>query len=225
MRTYTVRPGDTLGRISRSVYGDAAHWRRLASANALDDPNHLFVGQILRIPPLADPATPVVRPPDAAAARLARAALRSTAQVASLAPALGARADRLLRECAAGGVRLAVKEGLRTWEKQDRLFAQGRTAPGAVVTMARGGSSYHNFGLAFDVVVLDRQGWEVWDPAHPDWRLAADVGKRLGLAWGGDWRSFRDIPHFERRGNLGLERCRQLFAAAGIRAIWLELGG
>jgi hypothetical protein len=33
--SYTVRSGDTLARISRAVYGDAAQWRRRAAANAL----------------------------------------------------------------------------------------------------------------------------------------------------------------------------------------------
>ena len=33
---------------------------------------------------------------------------------------------------------------LRTFAEQDKLFAQGRTAPGKIVTRARGGQSYHN---------------------------------------------------------------------------------
>jgi hypothetical protein len=45
-----------LGRISRSVCGDAAHWPRIAAANPLVNPNQLFVGQVLRIPPLGAPA-------------------------------------------------------------------------------------------------------------------------------------------------------------------------
>jgi LysM repeat protein len=218
LRTYTVRLGDTLGRISRSVYGDVARWTRIAAANALVNPNQLFVGQILRIPPLGAPA------PDRVAQRFERVDAKTAEALTGLAPPLRTRADRLLQECRAGGLRLAVTQGLRTWHRQDALFAQGRTAPGEIVTNARGGQSYHNFGLAFDVVVLNDQGRMVWDPAHPGWRMAAETGKQLGLAWGGDWRSFRDLPHFERRGTFGLQRCRQLFTDGGLPAIWNELG-
>jgi hypothetical protein len=202
------------------VCGDAAHWPRIAAANALVNPNQLFVGQLLRIPPLEAPAPP---PPDRTAERFESAAAKTAQALTGLAPALRARADRLLEECRASGLRLAVTQGLRTLQQQDALFAQGRTAPGRIVTNAGGGHSYHNFGLAFDVVVLNDQARTVWDPAHPGWRLAAEIGKQLGLAWGGDWRSFRDLPHFERRGNLGLQRCRQLLAGGGLPAVWNEL--
>ena len=46
--------------------------------------------------------------------------------------------------------------GLRTFEDQDKLYAQGRTKPGQIVTNARGGDSLHNYGLAADYV-LDGQ--------------------------------------------------------------------
>lgn len=203
------------------MYGDAAQWRRIATANALANPNHLFVGQQLRIPTLVESIAP---PPEAATVRFARVQASTAQALRDLAPALRDRGRRLLDECLAGGLRLAITQGLRTWEQQEALFAQGRTAPGRIVTNARGGQSYHNFGLAFDVVVLNGEGRMVWDPAHPGWRMAAETGKRLGLAWGGDWRSFRDLPHFERRGRLGLQRCRQLFHSGGLTAVWDGLG-
>jgi len=49
---------------------------------------------------------------------------------------------------------LKLISGLRTYEEQDALYAQGRTAPGPKVTNAPGGHSNHNFGLAFDMVFL-----------------------------------------------------------------------
>ena len=68
------------------------------------------------------------------------------------------------------GVRLRFTQTLRTNKEQDDLYAQGRTKKGKIVTNAKGGQSIHNFGLAFDIVILldkDNNGsfesvsWEV----------------------------------------------------------------
>ena len=40
-----------------------------------------------------------------------------------------------------------------------------------------------DFGLAFDILVVDAMGKAEWDPAHPGWAQAATVGKSLGLEW------------------------------------------
>jgi peptidoglycan L-alanyl-D-glutamate endopeptidase CwlK len=50
------------------------------------------------------------------------------------------------------GVTFEVLSGLRSYAQQAALFAQGRTKPGKIVTNARPGSSWHNYGLAIDVV-------------------------------------------------------------------------
>lgn len=52
---YTVKSGDVLGSISKTVYGSTKHWRRIYDANRDvigDDPNRLKVGMQLRIPEL-----------------------------------------------------------------------------------------------------------------------------------------------------------------------------
>lgn len=99
---------------------------------------------------------------------------------------------------------------LRTFKEQDELFAQGRTKPGKRVTNARGGQSYHNYGLAVDIVLLvDKDGngtfeSAAWDTKTDfdgdkvaDWQEVVAIFKRHGWAWGGDWR-FVDPPHFEK---------------------------
>jgi peptidoglycan L-alanyl-D-glutamate endopeptidase CwlK len=90
------------------------------------------------------------------------------------------------------------------------------------VTNAKGGQSYHNFGLAFDILVLDAMGKADWDSTHPGWRQAADVGKALGLEWGGDWKKIKDQPHFQYTSGITLDRCRLLFPK-GLPAIWQEV--
>jgi RHS repeat-associated protein len=51
------------------------------------------------------------------------------------------------------GVQLRVTQGYRSKEEQDKLFMSSRTnPPGPWRTDAKGGQSYHNYGLAIDVV-------------------------------------------------------------------------
>jgi peptidoglycan L-alanyl-D-glutamate endopeptidase CwlK len=107
---------------------------------------------------------------------------------------------------------------LRTIKEQDEIYAQGRTklfdAQGrrlGVVTKAKGGQSIHNYGLALDIVLLvdnDRNGTfesasynEVLDydgDKIADWMEVVRIMKAAGWAWGGDWKSFKDSPHFEK---------------------------
>jgi len=96
--------------------------------------------------------------------------------------------------------RLRVTQAYRSAARQDALWAKGRTAPGPRVTNAPGGRSMHNYGLAFDIVLLRNAGgtWAADWNVGPEWRRAADFLKRHGWAWGGDWKSFPDPPHFEK---------------------------
>ncbi len=109
------------------------------------------------------------------------------------------------------GVRLRFAYTLRTNEEQDALYAQGRTKPGKIVTNAKGGQSIHNYGLAFDIVLLlDKDGngtfesasWDInadFDNDHKaDWMEAVNHFKSIGWSWGGDWKSFKDYPHLEK---------------------------
>ena len=133
------------------------------------------------------------------------------------------KARELLRQCANDGLALLVTQGLRTYPEQDTLYAQGRTkkpiGSDYIVTNARGGYSWHNFGLAFDVAVLDSAGKQDWNYRHPGWQHLGVVGKTLGLSWGGDWTRLKDYPHFEYTRDLTLKSCRDLYAQ-GLDHIW-----
>jgi peptidoglycan L-alanyl-D-glutamate endopeptidase CwlK len=84
---------------------------------------------------------------------------------------------------------LLVTQSLRTWKQQDELYAKGRTSPPLgkrhIVTNAKGGQSYHNFGLAFDVVVLDDHEKPIWDADHPSWQLVGEIWLGNPLDWHG----------------------------------------
>lgn len=87
-----------------------------------------------------------------------------------------------------------VSQGLRTIAEQDALYAQGRTKPGPVVTNAKGGTSYHNYGLAVDLVAMFPDGSIDW---KYDMSKLKPIAVKLGLFWGGDFKTIVDKPHFE----------------------------
>lgn len=113
-----------------------------------------------------------------------------------LLPHITAAAEKLLAQCEAVGIKLLVTSTYRNYAEQERLYAQGRTTPGKVVTKARPGYSAHNFRRAFDVVPLkDGKAW--WDAPFATWAKIGVIGESLGLEWGGRWKGFVDLPHFQ----------------------------
>jgi len=96
-------------------------------------------------------------------------------------------------------IKLKVASALRTKEEQDKLFAQGRDKDGKVigetVTNAKGGESYHNLGLAIDVYMVNDDGTIDLKGILPPEVVA--IAKQEGFEWGGDWKKFKDYPHFE----------------------------
>lgn len=87
-----------------------------------------------------------------------------------------------------------VAQAHRTFEEQNRLYAQGRTQPGNIVTNARGGRSNHNYGVAVDIFEVIAGGAIDWNADYDD---AVTVGDALGLEWGGRWTTIVDRPHFQ----------------------------
>ncbi len=116
------------------------------------------------------------------------------------------KAQQLIEAAQAEGIEILVTNTLRSFEEQAELFAIGRTKPREKVTNAKSGEPWHNFGLAFDVVPLVN-GKAVWD--SPFWNRIGELGKQVGLVWGGDFQSFKDKPHFEFHPNLTLAHANQ----------------
>ena len=98
---------------------------------------------------------------------------------------------------------MLVTSTYRDNESQDALYAQGRTTPGSIVTKAKGGQSFHNYRCAIDVVPLVN-GKAVWDGANPVWAKIGALGKLAGLDWAGDWKTFKELAHFQYTGGLTL---------------------
>jgi len=109
------------------------------------------------------------------------------------------------------GKTVRVSSGLRTYAEQDELYERGRSNNQGRVTNARGGYSYHNFGLAIDIVEIDGRT-AVWDGP---WEEFGRIGKSLGWEWGGDWSSFVDKPHFQMTFGMSTAQLRRLYDANG----------
>lgn len=135
-----------------------------------------------------------------------------------LAEKVRAMADTLLQE----GIDVRVMQSLRPWSEQEALYAQGRTAPGNVVTKAMPGYSWHQFGLAVDVAPFSPQGPD-WNVGHPVWAHIVSVGDSSGLVAGAEWRTFPDFPHFQLTGKFPVtpnDEVRSIFASGGLPAVW-----
>lgn len=141
---------------------------------------------------------------------------KSTSRLTNLHPVVRSAATALIERCYKLNIPILITQGLRTIAEQDALYAQGRTKPGAIVTNARGGYSYHNFGLAVDFALLLPNGSSVsWDMRRDgnnnqiiDWQEVVKEAKALGFEWGGDWTNFKDYPHFQMAFGLTLTQLR-----------------
>lgn len=131
-------------------------------------------------------------------------------------PIVEEKRDELVRQAEEAGIDILITDGFRSIEEQDGLHAQGRSAAGSVVTQARGGESYHNYGLAIDFALRLENGEVVWDIERDgngngkrDWFEVAAIGKDLGFEWGGDWRHFKDYPHLQMTFGLSISELQQ----------------
>jgi peptidoglycan L-alanyl-D-glutamate endopeptidase CwlK len=126
-------------------------------------------------------------------------------RIAKLHPSVRAEATEIISKCnkaLTGRAQVRVAQGYRSNAEQDALFNQRPK-----VTNAKGGQSIHNYGFAIDIVLIidgKTASWETnkdWDDdKKSDWMEVVTIFKANGWNWGGDWTSFKDMPHFEKKG-------------------------
>ncbi|MGV3466903.1 MAG: M15 family metallopeptidase [Heyndrickxia sp.] len=119
-------------------------------------------------------------------------------------PIVKERTSELVQQAAKKGIRVVITDGFRSAADQDQLYKKGRTVSGNIVTNAKGGESYHNYGLAVDFALKTTTGNIIWDMQYDgngdgksDWYEVVDLAKNLGFTWGGDWIRFKDYPHLQ----------------------------
>lgn len=147
-------------------------------------------------------------------------AARTSHDLQLVAPRFREAVIAALADCHAAGLDAYVYEAYRSPELQALYYARGRTVipPTQPVTNAHSNLySWHGYGLAVDVISASRD----WGVTRA-WRAAqADIFKRHGLKWGGDWK-MQDLPHFQ----WGLcrpspsDRAREIMAVEGVQGVW-----
>jgi peptidoglycan LD-endopeptidase CwlK len=125
-----------------------------------------------------------------------------------LLPEVKSRVEHFIALCADNHIDLLITSTYRDNESQDALYNQGRTTKGYVVTNAKAGESYHNYRCAVDVVPLVG-GKPLWDTNNPIWESVAMLGKQAGLEWAGDWKSFKEMAHFQYTGGLTIAQLKE----------------
>lgn len=111
------------------------------------------------------------------------------------------RHAKVRREQGRAEIEWRVVESLRSRQRQQRLYRQGRSEKGEIVTKSDGVTrlSRHQYGLAFDVAPFVKVGgkWKLaYDHPDVDWSYFGHVVRANGLEWGGDWTGgFVDEPH------------------------------
>jgi len=130
-------------------------------------------------------------------------------RIEKLHPSVQEEVKKIITECdkaLTGRAKIRITQGLRSFEEQEKLYAIGRITSGKKVTNARAGRSIHNYGLAVDMCLIIDGKVASWDTAKDwdndgiaDWYECVTIFARHGWDWGGNWKTFKDLPHFEKR--------------------------
>ena len=142
-------------------------------------------------------------------------------------------------------VPIGVTQGLRKSTEQLALWSQGRLDIGQVnslraavgwaplsqadnmkpVTDAKPGYSWHEFGMAVDVVPEDAISFQPdWNESHAVWQEIVQKGEALSLVSGKSWH---DVPHFQLTGRFSVtpdDEVRGIYHSGGIQAVWSASG-
>ena len=125
----------------------------------------------------------------------------TNARINKLHPLIRDDARAFINEAAKNGykLRITIDGHYRSFAEQKAIYAKGRTTPGRIVSSSKPGQSYHNYGLAIDVVEI-KGNKALWK--NPNWKKIGKIGKKYGFEWGGDWAKCKncpDYPHFQKR--------------------------
>ena len=124
---------------------------------------------------------------------------------------------------------LIVAQALRRWQDQQALWLEGRDEagnvidPGKIVTNAPAGFSWHEFGLAVDLVPKSLVAVKGWAPESPLWGKLTQLAEKRGLVCGSCWLH-KDLPHVQLTGRFGVtpdDEVRDLFLNhGGLPTVW-----
>lgn len=110
---------------------------------------------------------------------------------------------------------IEIFEAWRSPQRQDWLYAQGRTQPGSIVTQSHAWQSWHQYGLAVDVAYNVAGQWS-WDW---DFKVLVPYFQALGLEWLGP----HDAGHFQMTRGLTVDQAHSLSVSGGLQRLWIEV--
>lgn len=118
-------------------------------------------------------------------------------------PTVEKMAREFIKKCKEAGIEVLITSTLRDFASQDALYAQGRTKPGAKVTNAKAGQSFHNYGVALDFVVM-KGGVCQWNDTK-GFKKCGEIAESLSFEWAGRWSSFPEQAHIQYTAGLKLK--------------------
>ena len=127
-----------------------------------------------------------------------------TRDLDQLIPRVKAKALALIEACKKAKLDITITQTYRSSAYQQELYNKGRSTKGDIVTNCKPGQSPHEFRVAFDFC-MSAPG-HTWDVQMMD-KVGA-IGERLGLTWGGHFKSIIDKPHFQYNGGLTDQQIR-----------------
>lgn len=133
-----------------------------------------------------------------------------------LSPFVRERATVALAEANYSGLRVAAFECYRTPARQNYLYSSGRTTEGNIVTNAKAWESWHNYGLAIDIVFKNKNGW-TWDG---EWQKLASIMQCYSFEWP---LGMSDAAHFQITNNVEIGTAREIVKNEGLPALWIHI--
>lgn len=153
--------------------------------------------------------------------------------VTQLHPIMQCKVKELIAECKKQNIIIETRECVRTKAEQDKLYAQGRTEKGSIVTNAKGSSysSMHQWAIAADIVIAmdsNKNGKiDINDLYNSKLlKVVGTIGKAIGLEWGGTWKSIVDLPHYQLPfwGSTPTQLKKKYGTPEKFKATWWKIG-
>jgi len=118
-------------------------------------------------------------------------------------PKVAKLCNEFINKCREHGIDVLITSTYRDAASQTALYEQGRTKPGAIVTNAKAGQSFHNWKVAFDFVPIVN-GKCQW--ANKElFATCGNIAESVGLEWAGRWSGkFKETAHCQYTGGLSL---------------------
>jgi len=131
--------------------------------------------------------------------------------MAKLAPFVVLKVTAALDQCHEIGYNVAMFEGYRSPERQQWLYEQGRSRDGKIVTYAKPWESFHQYGLAVDIVGFLNKKW--------DWNIDYDKVTAIFKEHGFESLKF-EKPHFQITGGMSVQKAEKIATSQGLLALW-----